>query len=107
DGRSRCTRPRLASADPEQRDEMTQQALPASGAWRDGDPIGQRRFFQFASDRPFAVEIGAVLRDVVVAYQTWGTLAADGSNAVLVCHAWTGDSHAAGRAGPGHLTPGW
>jgi homoserine O-acetyltransferase/O-succinyltransferase len=47
-----------------------------------------------------------VLRDVTLAYETWGTLNADASNAVLVCHAWTGDSHASGRAGPGHSVPG-
>ena len=31
----------------------------------------------------------------------------DASNAVLMCHAWTGDSHVTGPAGRGHLTPGW
>ena len=41
-----------------------------------------------------------MLRDVTVAYETWGTLNADASNAVLVCHALTGDSHAAGPARP-------
>jgi homoserine O-acetyltransferase len=44
---------------------------------------------------------------VTVAYETWGDLAADGSNAVLVLHALTGDSHVSGEAGPGHPTPGW
>jgi homoserine O-acetyltransferase len=44
---------------------------------------------------------------VRVAYQTWGTLAPDGSNAVLVEHALTGDSHVVGPAGPGQPTPGW
>jgi len=48
-----------------------------------------------------------VLHDVTIAYETWGELNADASNAVLVCHALTGDSHAAGPLGPGHPTPGW
>lgn len=86
---------------------MANDPLPVTGAWRPGDERGCRRFHTFATDHPFAVESGAVLRDVVIAYETWGELNADASNAVLVCHAWTGDSHAAGRAGPGHPTPGW
>lgn len=86
---------------------MVSDPLPVTGAWRPGDAPGCRQFLTFATDHPFAVESGAVLRDVSVAYETWGTLNADGSNAVLVCHAWTGDSHAAGRAGSGHPTPGW
>lgn len=48
-----------------------------------------------------------MLPGVRLAYETWGTLAADRSNAVLVLHALTGDSHAAGDAEPGHPTPGW
>lgn len=83
------------------------QPLPVTGAWRPGDEPGRRQFFTFATDRGFAVESGTVLRDVDVAYETWGTLNEDASNAVLVCHAWTGDSHATGPAGRGHLSPGW
>jgi homoserine O-acetyltransferase/O-succinyltransferase len=81
--------------------------LPVTGAWRPGDPAGRRKFFTFATDHPFALEGGAVLSDVTVAYETWGTLASDASNAILLCHAWTGDSHAADRPGPGHSAPGW
>jgi homoserine O-acetyltransferase len=81
--------------------------LPASGAWQPDDPAGARRFHTFATDRPFALEGGGSLGPVTVAYETWGELDAAASNAVLVCHALTGDSHAAGRAGPGHPTPGW
>ncbi len=80
---------------------------PASGAWKPGDPVGHRRFHTFAVDRPFSLEGGASLTDVTVAYETWGELNEDGSNAVLVCHAWTGDSHVSGPAGEGHPTPGW
>lgn len=86
---------------------MATEPLPVTGAWRPGDPPGCRQFLTFATEHPFAVESGAVLSHVTVAYETWGTLNDDASNAVLVCHAWTGDSHAAGRAGPGHPTPGW
>jgi len=53
------------------------------------------------------VEAGGRLAHVTVAYETWGTLAPDGSNAVLVLHALTGDAHAAGPAGAGHRHPGW
>lgn len=81
--------------------------LPATGAWRPGDPMGQRQFMRMAVDRPFVLEGGGQLHDVTVAFETWGTLNADRSNAVLVCHALTGDSHASGPAGDGHPTPGW
>jgi homoserine O-acetyltransferase len=88
--------------------------VPATGAWQPGDNPGHRQFFTFASSDPsvdggrrFAVDSGATLSDVTVAYETFGKLAPDASNAVLLCHAWTGDSHAAGPAGRGHATPGW
>ncbi|MFE7134966.1 homoserine O-acetyltransferase, partial [Streptomyces sp. NPDC057638] len=53
------------------------------------------------------LEAGGELAGVRLAYETWGRLAPDGSNAVLVLHALTGDSHVSGPAGPGHPTPGW
>ncbi|MFM9084377.1 MAG: homoserine O-acetyltransferase [Actinomycetota bacterium] len=80
---------------------------PASGAWVPGDPAGNRRFFTFAVDRPFSLECGERLSEVTMAYETWGELNDDSSTAVLVGHAWTGDSHAGGPAGRGHPTPGW
>lgn len=80
---------------------------PATGAWRPGDAVGQRQFHEVGDGRRFSLEGGGSLSGVQVAYETWGTLDASASNAVLVCHALTGDSHAAGRAGPGHPAPGW
>ena len=77
---------------------------PASGAWRESDPVGNRRFVGFG---PFCFETGESLPFVRVAYETWGELNADASNAVLIEHALTGDSHAVGDAGPGHPTSGW
>jgi homoserine O-acetyltransferase len=59
------------------------------------------------SNGGLALEGGGLLPEVTVAYETWGTPNAQRSNAVLVLHALTGDSHAAGPAGPGHPTPGW
>ena len=53
------------------------------------------------------MESGGHLGPVRVAYETWGRLNPDRSNAVLVLHALTGDSHASGRPGPGHLQAGW
>jgi homoserine O-acetyltransferase len=82
-----------------------QSLLAATGAWREGDPVGERKFL--AVDRPFALEGGGVVPDAIIAYETWGTLAPDGGNAILVCHALTGDSHALGGLEPGHATPGW
>ena len=81
--------------------------LPATGAWRPGDPVGARRFARLADDRPFVLEGGGQLRNIAVAYETWGELSADAGNAVLICHALTGDSHAGGGIGPGHASPGW
>lgn len=81
--------------------------LPASGAWRPSDPPGDRQFLRTFVDRRFVLEGGGQLQDVTVAFETWGRLDADASNAVLLCHALTGDAHAAGKAGPGQPTPGW
>jgi len=77
---------------------------PASGAWKESDPVGDR---QFAGIGAFTFESGDSLPFVRVAYETWGELTAERDNALLVLHALTGDSHATGPAGRGHATPGW
>ncbi|MCS0599675.1 homoserine O-acetyltransferase [Streptomyces sp. LP11] len=78
---------------------------PVTGAWREGDPPGRRQWY--AAEKPLPLEAGGELPGVRLAFETWGRLAPDRSNAVLVLHALTGDSHVAGPAGPGHPTPGW
>lgn len=80
---------------------------PVSGALRDGDPLGERIIARIQPERRFVLEGGGSLGDVQIAYETWGELDSSLSNAILVCHALTGDSHAAGRAGHGHPAPGW
>jgi homoserine O-acetyltransferase len=82
-------------------------AIPVTGAWREGDPLGRRRLATVVSGRPFHLEGGGVLHEITLAYETWGRLDARASNAVLVCHALTGDSHASAREGDGHSPTGW
>jgi pimeloyl-ACP methyl ester carboxylesterase len=50
---------------------------------------------------------GETISDVHVAYETWGALDATGSNAILVCHALTGDAHVAGRHEGDDRDTGW
>jgi homoserine O-acetyltransferase/O-succinyltransferase len=76
-------------------------------AWSPGDEPGRRQFVTVFDQRPRVLEAGGRLERVTVAYETWGELNPQRSNAVLVLHALTGDSHAAGPAGPGHLESGW
>lgn len=78
--------------------------LPASGAWRPEHGAGDRLFADLG---PLHLESGAVLPQLRMAYETWGSLDAERSNAVLVLHALTGDSHVVGGTGPGHASAGW
>lgn len=78
--------------------------VPATGAWREGDMVGERLFADIGD---LLLETGGILPEVRVAYETWGTLNEAGDNAVLVEHALTGDSHVIGQAWPGHSTAGW
>jgi len=55
----------------------------------------------------FRLEGGAVLPEAIIAYETYGTLAADGRNAVLLAHGFTSNHHAAGRYAAGDAEPGW
>ena len=63
---------------------------------------GQRHYAEIGD---LVLESGQTLPSVVVCYETWGTLNARGSNAILVCHALSGDSHCIGwwdrLVGPG------
>ncbi|PKI91986.1 homoserine O-acetyltransferase [Actinomycetales bacterium SN12] len=77
---------------------------PATGAWRDGDPAGHRRF-TFLGD--FRTENGQLLPATRLAWESWGELNEARDNAVLILHALTGDSHVRGPAGAGHPTVGW
>ena len=60
----------------------------------------------FALPDPLPLDSGQVLERVEIAFETYGTLAADNSNAILVCHALTGDQYLASTH-PVTGKPGW
>lgn len=60
----------------------------------------------FPADRPLPLDSSGLLAPLTVAYQTYGSLDAARANAVLVCHALTGDQHVA-NVHPVTGKPGW
>jgi homoserine O-acetyltransferase len=70
------------------------------------EPAAQGGILRFPADRPLRLDSGASLAPLEIAYNTYGELNADKSNAILVCHALTGDQHLA-SAHPTTGKPGW
>lgn len=66
----------------------------------------QSQLVRFGPDRPLRLDAGHDLSPFQIAYQTYGTLNAARSNAVLICHALTGDQHVA-NTHPVTAKPGW
>jgi homoserine O-acetyltransferase len=60
----------------------------------------------FGADRPLMLDAGIALSPFQIAYQTYGELNAARSNAILICHALTGDQHVA-NVHPVTGKPGW
>ncbi|MDH5691977.1 MAG: homoserine O-acetyltransferase [Gammaproteobacteria bacterium] len=58
-------------------------------------------------DKPIQLQSGTTLESHELVYETYGTLNSDGSNAVLICHALSGDHHAAGYHSQDEKKPGW
>src|SRR5262245_21898197 len=58
------------------------------------DLITKKQTFELAS---FTTQSGRTLKNVKVGWESYGTLNADKSNAILICHFFSGNSHAAGK----------
>lgn len=81
--------------------EVSQRAIPrATGAASWSGP----RSLSLAA---LPLESGETLAPATVAYETWGRLAASRDNVVLLCHALTGDAHAADLEHPDEPRAGW
>ena len=68
------------------------------------DSVGEVTTHYHTLTRPVDLESGASLSDVIIAYERYGRK--DNKNVILVCHALTGDAHAAGFH-KGDTKPGW
>jgi homoserine O-acetyltransferase len=70
--------------------------------------VVEKKYFTFAEPPDeMILESGARLGPVTLAYETYGTLAPDRGNAVLILHALSGDSHVAGYYSTEDEKPGW
>jgi homoserine O-acetyltransferase/O-succinyltransferase len=92
DGGSRANAPEEAKSDQHARLRQVEVERPTSQTVR--------------FDAPLKLDSGVELGPITIAYQTYGTLNAEKSNAVLVCHALTGDQHVANDH-PITGKPGW
>jgi len=79
-------------------------ALPAASP---GD-VGLVEYHDFHSDEPFAFERGGRLEEgITLRYETYGHLDKTRGNAILICHALSGDHHCAGIHSIEDRKPGW
>ena len=74
---------------------------------REGGDVGIVSYSDFVCSKPLRFKFGGVLESFKIRYETYGRLNEDKSNAVLVCHALTGDHHCAGVYSLEDRKTGW
>ena len=74
---------------------------------QDSDSIGIVSARRAHFDTPLSLKSGAVLDSYELVYETYGELNADRSNAVLICHALSGNHHVAGVYADNPKNTGW
>src|ERR1035438_4715127 len=72
---------------------VSQSVLESSDSVRSARPLRHAQSVTF--DEPLSLELGGHLASVTAAYETYGQPNATRTNAILVCHAISGDSHVA------------
>ncbi|MDY6913514.1 MAG: homoserine O-acetyltransferase [Planctomycetota bacterium] len=82
---------------------MNDELFESSDSVRSAEPLKYARSVDF--DEPLELDQGGELSNVTVVYETYGRLNDDKSNAVLICHALSGDSHVARHDEAD--SPGW
>jgi len=83
---------------------------PDRPAWEQPDSVGivKTESFTFAEPPdPMPLDSGGKLGPITLAYETYGELDQHKRNAVLLCHALSGDAHVAGYHSPDDRKPGW
>lgn len=78
----------------------------AESQTREADVPRDSLLVRFGVDKPLKLDAGVELSPFQIAYKTYGTLNAERTNSILVCHALTGDQHVASQS-PVTKKPGW
>jgi homoserine O-acetyltransferase len=73
----------------------------------DAGEVGIVEYQDFVSAQPFQFESGGTIPELTLRYETYGHLNAAKDNAVLICHALTGNHHAAGVYSMDERKQGW
>ena len=82
---------------------MTAEVFQSTDSVRSARPLKYAQYCTF--EDPLELELGGIIPDVKVAYETYGQLNAAKDNAILICHALSGDSHVARHDAEDE--PGW
>lgn len=79
-------------------------AFVSPGTVQAQDLLTEKKVFELPS---FTTQSGRTLKNVKVGWESYGTLNADRSNAILICHFFSGNSHAAGKYAAADAAPGY